>query len=75
MGSLVYREARSANGWEEGGQFDASVENEVRLMAATVPDLSLVVACYNEEPHLQRSVGEVMATLDVCRGSALFTRT
>jgi len=30
-------------------------------------DLSLVIACYNEEPHLVANVREILAVLDLCR--------
>ncbi|MCK4268558.1 MAG: glycosyltransferase [Actinomycetia bacterium] len=27
------------------------------------PDVSIIIACYNEEPHLKQSVAEVIATM------------
>lgn len=30
-------------------------------------DLSLIIACYNEEPHLERNVGEILRMLDSLR--------
>ena len=30
-------------------------------------DLSIVVACFNEEPHLERNVGEILRVLDTSR--------
>jgi glycosyltransferase involved in cell wall biosynthesis len=36
-------------------------------MSRPAPDLSLVIACYNEEPHLAENVREIRATLDLCR--------
>lgn len=34
---------------------------------ASPVDLSLVIACYNEEPHLQENVRQIVAVLDQCR--------
>jgi glycosyltransferase involved in cell wall biosynthesis len=36
-------------------------------MSAVLPDLSLVLACYNEEKLLERSVGEIFQVLDALR--------
>jgi glycosyltransferase AglD len=36
-------------------------------MTTLSPDLSLVLACYNEEPILERSVGEIFQVLDALR--------
>jgi glycosyltransferase involved in cell wall biosynthesis len=36
-------------------------------MTRVTPDLSLVLACYNEEPILERSVGEIFRVLDALR--------
>ena len=35
--------------------------------AASPVDLSLVIACYNEEPHLEDNVRQILAVLDQCR--------
>ena len=36
-------------------------------MTTILPDVSLVLACYNEEPILERSVGEIFRVLDALR--------
>ena len=42
----------------------------IRRMTTTSPDLSLVLACYNEERILERSVDEIFLVLDALRSTS-----